>query len=383
MKRVGIIETRLHKSHDFPNYARQVRGFRTHARGGDAIGQPLFKRIRIRGGNSAFKNEVLQCVIYAFKPGGIVQILKDENGALIGSEASSFGVANPNIAVYQGEDSATGLGYNTVFIPENPGIYTPQVSYSFTSSIGLPRSGAIYFSGLVRNDLIAGWVPGTTYLDSGYQTVPGIITTDRFRTRRNSYDIQDAPTWVGAQYVCTGWDKKTGANYTFQNSARPRFWKWFAGGAGNGVFTSVTVDDDAGLNALMGNGLWCCMSFEGGFVLSLYTNGAGPTGQRCEVFVCNAEMTEYYLLKFLPADTFVKNALVDTGTPFTTAPWQVVIDKYGILWMWFEGMTSPYDDAIVTSFEPIGWDIPFITYVPRASINLGCVNTCVPVNPAY
>lgn len=382
----GVIQVKIRKSHDFPNYARQRKGFTTpggSTRGSDACFEPMFKYLRYRSGGVPFKNNIDNCVLYAFRPGGIVQILKNQNSAETGDQGEP-GVVNENYVMYMGESNGAGtrLGYNVIYVPENPGIYSPQLSKSFMTTIGLPRSGATPFCGLVRNDLIAGWQPGSSYLASGYQTIPGIITTDRFRTRTNSYDIQDAPSWTGAQYVCTAFDPQTGANYTLQNSARPRFWRWWAAGSGNGVFQNVVIEDDLALDALMVSN-WIAFSWHGGFVLTIYTNFAGPNKTRCETLVCDPTFSYYWLLKYIPDDAWTQAGMADTGTPFTTAPWQVVIDKYGILWLFFNGMTSPYDDAIVTSFSPIGWDIPQIKYIPRNSVSLGCMQTCAAVNPSF
>ncbi len=311
-----------------------------------------------------------------------MQILLNESAANMGSAAMSWGVSNPNLISCEGIDNPPNdkNGRVEIYVPEAPGIYAPQYRTGWCAGgPRLPRSGATMGCALVRNDLMPGYVPGTTYYNSFYQTVPGIMTTDRWQGLDSNWDIQDAPSWVGAGYIATAFDKETGLNYTVQDSARPRFWGWSAGGLGVGVFQNVVIEDNPTLDALLAAGNNYTVSYEGGWILSIYTANAGPTGNRCEILVCDPAFTKYWILKPIPRDGFTDLALKNTGAPFTTSPWQVKVDKYGIVWLFAIGTALPYSASIITSFEPIAWELPQIAYVPRASVSLPCFETCLPV----
>lgn len=93
----------------------------------------------------------------------------------------------------------------------------------------------------------------------------------------------------------------------------------------NNVYLAL---DDATLDAIFQtqNG-FRVYAVRNGFLVFINTGGTGPTGQHYECLLCDAGMTEYYLLKFLP--------LTDKATTqlARTSAWSAAIDVDG--WFYF------------------------------------------------
>lgn len=394
MKRAGYINVKVQKSSDYPGYSRQQLGFvrkpssGSTGDGGDGQFEPFFGYIAVRDNGKWDANTIVQCVIYVFRPGGIVQILLNENAAATGTRIYSFGPAGPNLIAAAGVNNPPNNANSRIFIrvPEAPGIYAPDYSVTYTTTARLPRSGARIAPALVRNDLTAGYQPGSTYSATYYRTLAGLRTTNFFQTSyrglssipRSAYCVSNEPSWSGAQYVANSYDRATGINYMFQNSARPRFAPWTAliGGSPTESYTvSVVLEDDPDLNALLGvTDRSQVYSWDGGTLISIGRPGTDVTNG---IVLIDPAMEKYWVLNIIPGDAFTTAGLAATATSIRN----INIDKYGILWMHLAGAPSPYNESIITSFEPIGWDIPQIQYVPRAALNLGCMQTCFPTNP--
>lgn len=113
--------------------------------------------------------------------------------------------------------------------------------------------------------------------------------------------------------------------------------------------------------------------WNGGFISIINTHGEGPTGQVNECMVFNSDMSEYYLINFVPQDT-VSDASINNGYD----GWNVSIDNNGIVW--FLNAASETPQFFSYSFSPIGFSIPVIQAIDVPPLILPCYNVCSPVD---
>lgn len=109
-----------------------------------------------------------------------------------------------------------------------------------------------------------------------------------------------------------------------------------------------------------------------GWLIILQTAGAGPTGQTCEIAVCDFGMQVYNLINLNPQDGTGVTARNRVG-----APWQAWIDTNGIFY-WNSGAAADVL-ALWYSYSAIPWAYPQIAYAPPPPILLPCYNPCNPL----
>jgi len=113
--------------------------------------------------------------------------------------------------------------------------------------------------------------------------------------------------------------------------------------------------------------------FQGGFILTLNTNGAGPTGQRNEVVIIDPSFQKYWLLRFIAQSPSAVTALARA-----TGAWPTKISPDGILY-WNSGNGADAGSLWYT-YSPIPWGFPQFSYSP-GTYRLPCYTTCYPYAP--
>lgn len=150
----------------------------------------------------------------------------------------------------------------------------------------------------------------------------------------------------------------------------------------NPVTRSVSLSDpvlDTFFQSLAGG--MTIFATSNGYIVRLTTNGAGPTGQPYEFVYCDADMTKYVLLKFVPFGP-VPTAQLSRGT----TGWNCKIDVNGVLYF-NSGSFSDIDQMCYslafynvlfqTRFVP-GFDFPQIKDVSIPPYKLPCFDPCPP-----
>lgn len=369
---MGFINCRLQKTpYLLPGHAREATGFPT-----DCPFEPVFgiSTARVVGAGNNGSNDLQQICLYAFRPAGIVQILLRADSGLSGN-AITGAIASPNLAAFVGNDGGGGARscIISLLIPETPGIYTPTANATFTNGADnfIWQSGGYYFP----NSLL-GISPSL-----GSSLLPGILTDT------SGGGIRSITGWGGTRWadgnLHVGQAVRAncpyrGVNYTLNRTTGDPVLRWFSWLPHNGaavvpVQKAVTMPDTPSLDPNIAG----VRPFNNGFILSFTTKGAGPTGQRVELAVCDPLCQFYWLLRFTPMDALTTAMLFD-GNANTTG-WTFAIDKYGILWIHYS--QAGYTTQVFTSFEPMGWALPNIQYIPRAAVSLPCYQTCLEVNP--
>lgn len=120
---------------------------------------------------------------------------------------------------------------------------------------------------------------------------------------------------------------------------------------------------------------WRIVPWKGGWIIILFTNRAGPTGQLYEIAVANPAMSSYNLINFVPQESTGATALNRTGAGFG---WQVMIDPDGILW--FNSGNGADNGLLWFSYSPPLWPYPQFTFTP-SSFDMPCYTPCWPVTP--
>jgi len=113
--------------------------------------------------------------------------------------------------------------------------------------------------------------------------------------------------------------------------------------------------------------------FQGGFVVTLPTNGSGPTGQRNEIAVIDPSFQKYWLLRFIP-----QSASGVTALARATGAWPIKISPDGILY--FNSGNGADAGSLWYTYSPIPWGFPQFSYTP-GTYKLPCYTTCYPYAP--
>jgi hypothetical protein len=378
----GIQDVKLRFAYNTPGHTLESRGFNS-----PSIWEPTFGlgTARVAGdggsGSARHSNALVQICAYVFRPGGIVQILKNADVGPINSNfLSGSGIGLPNLGFFRGNNNTadTVNSLLSLYLPDAPGIYNPvwQISYCPAGAVQWPHGFAPL---LIPNSLTGVFPPW------GNKVYPGMLVAG------SNIFIQNGPLlkhWdegslmTGAVVFCTVPDQATGYNYTVINGSN-------TGGIKNIAWTAKATAQPAPVlrpitmpahpmmnpsNLIDGQ----VFAWHGGFVFCFGSIVNGPTGQIFEIAITDPACTRYKLLRFSPQDQTTKNMMLHTANSPT---WEIVIDKYGILWMWAGSNDVTLSKQIFTSFEPMAWTLPQVTYVPRSPIALPCYSTCNEVSP--
>lgn len=121
-----------------------------------------------------------------------------------------------------------------------------------------------------------------------------------------------------------------------------------------------------------GTGLYKIDVFKGGWIITMFTNGAGPTGQLFEVAICDPFLTTYNLCRFVAQDARANAQL----NRVSSVNWQTKIDPNGI--MYFNSGNGADNNTVAYSYSPVEFLYPDFSYTP-GFINLPCYTPCTPI----
>lgn len=108
------------------------------------------------------------------------------------------------------------------------------------------------------------------------------------------------------------------------------------------------------------------------FIITMFTNGAGPTGQLFEVLYCDKDLRYYTLLKFQSGgDPHAQAQLTRSGGP----GWNVKTDVEGTLW--FNSGNSADIDYILYNFAILGSPWPQVQLPDYPPLKLPCIDPCM------
>jgi hypothetical protein len=107
------------------------------------------------------------------------------------------------------------------------------------------------------------------------------------------------------------------------------------------------------------------------YIMTIKTNGAGPTGLEYETIVIDPTWTTYNILRWQPQDQASVNAVRTNSSSFG---FQVQIDSQGIIW--FNPGDAPNAHKLFYSFSPKKFQFPAPLPYPPPPIPLPCYNTC-------
>jgi len=132
--------------------------------------------------------------------------------------------------------------------------------------------------------------------------------------------------------------------------------------------------DDVGLDAIWQASSYGTVAvYYKGFIITVPTpGGSGPSNQNNEYLVTDPEMTQYYLLKFLPQDEYSSQVLA------TNAVWNVNIDVNGIIWLAPNSFASGQQGKVLFSYSRSGFSVPTINNPQFPPFVLPCWNNCQP-----
>lgn len=138
-----------------------------------------------------------------------------------------------------------------------------------------------------------------------------------------------------------------------------------SGNLNGSMFIDPMAMDNAALNAVfqVANSV-NSSAFYNGFIFPLVVNGAGVTGQYCEVCVFTPDMSGYYILQLTPQDAVAAQQLSRTsGVP------SVKMDSQGIFW--FNSGHALDHNAALFSFSS-GYQFPVYYFGNLNPITLPC-----------
>lgn len=132
------------------------------------------------------------------------------------------------------------------------------------------------------------------------------------------------------------------------------------------VFQDIWTD--TGPNA----GQYSIDVFKGGWLVTFFTNGSGPTKQPFEIAVIDPFWETYNLCRFMPQDNASGAQLTRTGH----IDWQVKIDPNGVLY--FNSGNASDAQHLAYSYSPVEFLYPDFVYTP-GFITLPCYTPCDPI----
>lgn len=376
----GFQEVKLQFAYNTPGHTLEARGFSA-----SSMWEPCFglgtARVLGDGISGRVSNELVQVCTYVFRPSGIVQILKNADvGAINSNVLTGNGIGLPNMSIYTGNNNSAGTinSFLSMYLPDAPGVYNPtwQRAYASGGAVHWPHG---YGPLLIPNSLTAKFPPWESTIYPGNMVAGSNIFILNGPLLKH---WDEGSLMTGAVVFCTVPDEATQLNYTVINGSN-------TGGIKNIAWTArstlgpapimrpITMPDFPMMNpnTLVDGSVF---AWHGGFIFCFGGIVGGPTGQIFEIAITDPACTRYKLLRFVPQDATTRAMMSHT---LNSPTWQVVIDKYGILWLWAGSNDVNLSKQIFTSFEPLGWLLPQITYVPRAAIALPCYQTCNEVNP--
>lgn len=353
-----------------------------------ALGQVIFDK---QAANPAISNRVLEDGAF-----------NDTNvGALVCSITGLSAISlNPNLATGSPVPIAGYIGGYQCTVNASGGVFFLQMRPQ-------PRAPGNYTLSRITVSIAAGVMPGTDVCGYNFgiaspQERPGILWSGTGNPIFLWCAIFDGVSflpynawtmggnlftwiWSGTTYYVQN-PAADGWIYTFmsKNASHPNLgFRWtptpFTPAAGGpDVLPSAVIpsfSDNVGLDTLFQDPTkYSILRWRGGFIVILQTNGAGPTGQTCEVAVCDNNFQTYNLLKFVPQEATGQVAL---NRPATR--WTVKIDTDGILY--FNSGSASDLTSIWYSYSPIPWAYPQLIYTPPPPLSLPCYTPCFPMHP--
>lgn len=381
----GFTDCKLQYGYDLPAHTQNPtgvkRGLNINAPYEPFWGRPKVHVFGSGNGATGLSNMIVQCCIQVLRPTGLVQILEQADVADINANIlGQYGATGPNQIVAVGDSNGGVLNGIKILIPDAPGIYSPSYSVAVTDAGhgGLWNVTSCFVPNILN-------VAPNNFPSFGTSLIPCFITSadaiQSLNAKIHFGRYADGNLMTGA-VLTNAVDWKTKLNHCLIKGSNTAGLKHIAfsalpaGQAPAAVLDPITMPDFPALNPNNAG----YYAWHGGFILIIYTNFTGPTGQQFEIAVTDPACTQYTLVRFVPQDARSQTMLADT----TNNPsWQVNIDKFGVLYLFPNNSAGANLNSFFTSYLPMGFGLPTIQYVPPASVSLPCYQTCIETAPTY